>query len=87
MYQFMSDFTGIVSAIGGDTKDRDLRDHRKLDQAGRIISLTPTASGLGQRSDASVGPIANVPQPVALFAGGESEKGFRNKKSGIGTLQ
>ena len=49
-----------------ETRNRGRRNSRGLDQAGRLVPVTAAALRLGQRADAPLGAVADVPQPGLL---------------------
>ncbi len=52
------------------------RDFGKLDQARRLVPLAQTDFRLGQRADAPLGAVADVPRAGVLFAGCGREREF-----------
>src|SRR5262245_55711972 len=65
----------------GQAPHRRHRHSDGLDQAGRIVSLAPAADRLGQRPDAPMGAIADVPQPrlPVSRAAGRRARGRRQR--------
>ena len=45
----------------------------ELDQAGRLVPLAAAAPRVGQRSDAPLGAVADVPEPRVLLSGSRSD--------------
>ena len=71
--------SGPVPAAGNDVGNGHRRDSERLDQTGRFLPFASIAFGLGQCSDAPLGPVADVLQ-FGLLPGSSKQLELETKR-------